>query len=452
METMKIIKKILVLSVVLLIPVSGQSYSLKQCIDYARKNNSNVKIALLNADIRAQQVSEQVGSGLPQVDINGTLDDNVKITTTLLPGILIGKPGTMVPVQMGTQYNTTMGITLNQKIYDPSFWVGLKAAKLSEGLSKQNMQQTDEQTFYSIVAAYYKASVLQKQLGNLKVILSASGEALKSTELKYKNGMAKKIDVDKLKVSYNNTKSQLDQAELNFKQSLNNLKFAVGLPVENAIEISDSLSENFEENYTVQIDNNSKAFENRIDYKVLQTYLALQEADKENNKAAYWPTLSFYAKYNFQAMRSEFDIFSTNKDWYQNSTIGLSLKIPVFSGFKRMSKVQQSELNIEIAKENLSLSEQSIKVDISNYNIQYKTALDNILNEKENLALAQSVYNNTQLEFSQGAGSSLDLVQAESSLRETQNNYYTRLLTLYIAKLDKEKAEGNLINFINNLK
>jgi outer membrane protein TolC len=109
-------------------------------------------------------------------------------------------------------------------------------------------------------------------------------------------------------------------------------------------------------------------------------------------------------------------------------------------------------LNIEKALENLKLTEQSIKVELSNYYIQFRNAIDNIQTEKENLALAESVYKNTQLEFTQGTGSSLDLVQTESALRETQNNYYSKLLILYIAKLDLEKSQGTLTNFINNLK
>jgi outer membrane protein TolC len=151
-------------------------------------------------------------------------------------------------------------------------------------------------------------------------------------------------------------------------------------------------------------------------------------------------------------MRSEFDIFKSNKQWFQSAALGFELKIPIFSGGQKYSKVQQSQLNVEKANENLKHTEQAIKVELSNNFIQFKNAVDNIQNEKENLDLAESVYKNTQLEFSQGTASSLDLVQSESALRETQNNYYSKLLTLYIAKLDLEKSQGTLINFINNLK
>ena len=447
---MKKVKSITILFIVFYLPLFGQTYSLKQCIEYARKNNSNVRIALLDSDISGNMVNEQIGKALPQIDITGSFDDKLKITTQLLPGELMGKPGTYIPVQFGTKYNVTAGLSLTQKIFDPSFWVALNAAKISETMSEQNIQKTEEQTIYDVGVAYYTASIIKKQLDNLKIILAASERTLKSTELKYQNGLVKKIDVDKIKVSYNNTNSQVQQTELSYEQALNNLKFNIGMPVDSSIVLAETVPDSA---ISFEQTNNAQDFvENRVDYQIQKTQVELYEADKQNNIAAYLPTLSFYANYNFQAMRTEFDFFKSDKDWYNSSAIGLELKVPVFSGFQRYSKVEQSQLNIEKAIENLKLTEQSIKVELSNSYIQFRNAIDNIQNEKENLELAESVYKNTQLEFSQGTGSSLDLVQTESSLRETQNNYYNKLLTLYIAKLDLEKSQGTLINFINNLK
>ena len=190
----------------------------------------------------------------------------------------------------------------------------------------------------------------------------------------------------------------------------------------------------------------------RSDYKLQKSTISLYEADRENNLSAYLPTLSFYANYNYQAMRNQFNLFNKDQNWYNSSAIGLELKIPIFSGFSRYAKVEQSTLNVEKEKENLRQNEQSIYLDISNKTHEYNNAASNIQIEKDNMALAENVYKNTQQEFGQGASSSLDLTQAERSLVEAQNNYYTRLQSLYIARLDLEKAQGTLNNFIHNIK
>jgi outer membrane protein TolC len=430
--------------------LSGQGFTLRQCIEYANANNGNVINANYDVAIAQKKVNQQIGTMLPQIDASGTYTDNTKLSTTILPGELLGEPGVEIPVTMGTKHNMSGNVQLSQKIFDPTFGVALKAAKISRRQSEQSLQKTNEQTAYNISGTYYQTLVIEKQMNSLHATLDASQKSLESTELKYKNGMAKKVDVDKVHVSYNNTKSQLQQSELSYKQSLNNLKYQMGLPVDSVIVLLDTtLNIDVQE---IQTRTDSFNFENRVDYQLQKTTLSAYEADKRNNQAGYLPTLSFNANLAINAMRSEFDFTKANGKWYQSSSIGLSLKVPIFDGFQRHAKVSQSKINIEKSKVSLHLTEQSIKVDLSNYEIQYRNAIDNIHNEKDNLDLAESVYKNTQLQYQQGAGSTLDLVEAESSYRESQNNYYNKLLNLYIARINLEQAKGTLLSYIKNKK
>jgi outer membrane protein len=427
-----------------------KSLTLKECIKYSLSNNSNIKIANYNVDISQKKIVEQVGNYLPQINASGSLDDNLKLSTQLLPAEMMGgAPGTFTPVTFGNKYNLSGGVQLTQKLYDPTYIYGIKSAKINKKISSQTLQKTNEQTVFNISLVYYQTLVIQMQINVLKSTLTASEQSLKSIELKYKNGMAKKIDVDKIRVSFNNTKSQLEQAESSYSQSLNTLKYNMGMPVDSIMALADTTINI--SNYLLKNDTVHKLqMENIIDYQLRKTNVSLMQTDKKTKVAAFMPVLSFYGNYNYNAMRQEFNFFNADKDWYPSSAIGLKLTIPIFDGLQRNSKVAQSELNIKIAKENLLLSEQSIKVDISNYEIQYKNALDNINREKENLDLAESVYKNTQLEYQQGSGSTLDLIQSESSYMVAQNTYFNKLLNLYIARIELEKTKGNLMNFINN--
>jgi len=283
----------------------------------------------------------------------------------------------------------------------------------------------------------------------LKSTLTASEQSLKSTELKYNNGMAKKIDVDKIRVSYNNTKSQLNQSVLSYSQSLNTLKYNMGMPVDSSIALADTtinITKYLLANDTVH----KLQMGNIIDYQLQKTNILMMQISKKTNLAASQPSLSFYGNYNYTAMQQKFNFFDGGKSWYPSSSIGINLTIPIFDGLQRRSRVTQSTLNIKKAEENLLLTEQSIKVDISNYEIKYKNAISNIESEKENLDLAESVYKNTQLDYQQGAASTLDLIQAETSYMVAQNTYFNKLLDLYIARIDLERSKGNLMNFINN--
>lgn len=450
---MKQIKIIAVLFFAISASLISKEYSLKECINYARTNNSSIIVAKLDSAKSEKQIKEQIGTALPQIDANANFTDNVLMPTTLIPSAITGgDPNKYMAIKMGTQYNLTGTVSLTQKIFDNSFWVGLKAAKLNNSLSMQTIYKQEEQTDYNVISSYYRAVIIKKQLENLKEILKASEKTLKSMEIRFENGVVKKIDVDKIKVSYNRTKSQLEQTELNFEKAVNNLKFAMSMPIENDFSISDNIQENFNHFQNEQIKIDANAVNNRIDFQIQKTLIDLQEAEKDNYKASYMPTLSFFANYNLQAMRKEFDFFDTEKNWFSNSSIGVKLNVPIFSGFSKQARVEKSEIALEIQKENMKNLEQSINVNIANYSIQFKNAMENIQNEKSNLELAQSVFENTQIEFNSGKTSSLELTQAESSLRETQNNYYNKLLELYLAQLDLEKQKGTLNNFINNIK
>ncbi|MFA6336176.1 MAG: TolC family protein [Bacteroidales bacterium] len=424
--------------------------TLKECINYSNTNNSNIKIANYDVTISQKKVNEQVGTMLPQIEASGAYTDNLKLSTTVLPGELMGQPGTQIPITMGTKHNLSGSVQLNQKIFDPTFGIALSAAKISKQLSVQTLKKTSEQTAYNISITYYQTLVIEKQMNSLRATLVASEKLLESTELKHKNGMAKKIDVDKIRVSYNNTNSQLQQSELSYKQSLNTLKYQMGMPVDSSIVLLDTdLSISFQ---TIEIQPYIFSVDNHIDYQLQKTNLNVSEMDKKRNIAGYLPSLSFNANYGYSAMRNKFDFTKSGGDWYQSSSIGITLKVPIFDGLQRNAKIAQSKLNIEKSLENIRLTEQSIKVELSNSEIQYRNAVENIRSEKENLDLSENVYENTQLQYQQGAGSSLDLVQAESSYRESLNNYYNKLLNLYIARINLEQSKGTLMNYINNLK
>jgi len=428
----------------------GQGFTLKQCIEYANRNNSDLRNAQYDLEIMQKKVDERIGTILPQVEISGSYTDNMKLSTTAMPAELVGgKAGETVAISMGTKHNLSAGANLNQKIYDPTFGVALKAAKIAKQQSEQTLRQMLEQVVYNISVTYYKTLVIQKETDVLKATLDASTESLASTELKYKNGMAKKVDVDKIRVSSNNTRSGLQQSELSYQQSLNNLKYYMGMPVDSIIALSDTtLSESSPE--LIRVDDFN--VENHIDYKLQQTSLSLYEANKKKEVSGYLPTLSFNAFYDYNAMRSKFNFLKSGQNWYNSYGLGATLSIPVFDGLQRKNRISQSKLDIKKAEENIRLTAQSLKVNLSNYEFEYRNAVDNIKNEKDNMDLAKSVYDNTKLAYQQGTESSLELVQAQSSYREAQSNYFNKLLNLYIARIELEKSKGNLIEYTNNIK
>jgi outer membrane protein len=430
-------KKTAILTIIFLmqLPLSGKEFSLKQSIEYALSNNSDIKISTYDKAIAQKKVDEQIGTALPQISISGSLNDNLTSSTQSLS------------IQDGTEYSNSTSAQLQQKIYDPTFSAGLKALKISNSESVLNLEKTREEIIYSISRIYYQTLVIQKQKDVLSRILDVTKETLNAVELKYRNGSAKKIDIDKVRVNYNNAYSRVQQSELSYKQYINNMKCQMGMSVDSVLVLSDTLNSQPEE-----LDSNitdKEYWKNRIDYKLLKSNLNLRETEKKSYIASYLPSLSLSAAYSYQSSSEQLNF---KDEWYTNANVELSLSIPVFDGFQKRARLAQSNLTINKAREDILAAEQSIKTDVSNYEIQYRIALANLSNEKDNLTLSEDVYKNTQLSYLQGAESTYELIQAENSMREAQKSYFDTILSYYLACLDLEKSKGKLLDFVNSMK
>lgn len=432
-------------------PTYGQSdssvFSIKDCIEYAAHNNSNLKIARKEEEFGLKQIKEVKGRALPQVNINGNFEDRLKIPLLIVPGFT-GTPGREGGIPLGYKYNSSLTGEVTQMILDPSFGVGLKAAKESTLLYQQNTVQVNEQTAYNIASGYYQAIVLQEQLKLLQTNMNSTKKTLEVTELQFNNGVAKAVDVKRLRVNANNLEAQVRQANLSLEQAYNNLKFHMGMPLEQKIVLSDTT---LTLDQKANVASHSEA-ENRIEYKIAQTNLRLRKLDERNNRKAYYPTLSAYGNYGYVGQGPEFGLFKTAENgWvdYTSSAIGLRLRIPVFDGLQKSARVQQTKIRTQQQEERINLLRQNINLEISNSWTQYENTLDRIEAERSNVELAEEVYQITQLEFREGVSTSTDLVEAELSLRQAQNVYTQTLLDLYIARLNHERSVGNLLNYLN---
>jgi outer membrane protein TolC len=64
--------------------------------------------------------------------------------------------------------------------------------------------------------------------------------------------------------------------------------------------------------------------------------------------------------------------------------------------------------------------------------------------QRENLELAEKVYQTTKKKYEQGLGSNQEIYNAQTELKVAQNNYYGSLYDAISAKIDYLKATGKL--------
>jgi outer membrane protein len=103
--------------------------SLKQCVEFGIQNNLSLQKSSLEVDKNKQKEREVLSSALPQINGSAVLNDNLNLATQLIPGEIVGKPGTMIPVRFGTQYNLTVGVSASQMIYLHSCYTCLESRR-----------------------------------------------------------------------------------------------------------------------------------------------------------------------------------------------------------------------------------------------------------------------------------------------------------------------------------
>lgn len=424
--------------------IAQQKFTLKQCIDYSLANHLSNEVYQNNTEIANQQGREAIAGYLPQVGINSTFDDNIKLATSIIPAGPFGPEPRKF--QMGQHYVSGATLQLDQTIYDQSMIYGIKANAPNKELAALNEQQNKETLIYNTTAAYIETVIYSEKIRILTINEAKYKELLDIKKLQYEKGTATQVDYNRILVAYKNIVAEKNLAETYRELGLNKLKDAMGMTLDASIAINDSLDyQRLIPDSDISDFNVTQLFT----YKINAQKISLQEIDVKRKKAAFMPTLTGYVRYGAQSYsQTTSTLFET---WFDYSAVGVKLNIPLFSGFKKESQLRQSQLNLLNMQKNFMISNNTLQLQALNANTQLKKSYNDVANNKENLELAQEVFDITNLQYQKGIGTLTDLLNAEYSLKEAQNNYITSTLNLLSATLNNEKANGTLIPFANKL-
>jgi outer membrane protein TolC len=425
-----------------------EHWSLKDCISYGVKNHRSVRI-YANEQLAAKaQAKEALAGYLPSVNITGTVDDNLKVQQTIIPAGVFGPTDTKVAFTK--KYNTNAFVQLDQPIYDQALLTGLKARTYVEQQAQLNTQQNEEGLIYNISTAYYQVFVYRTELYLLRANLQTYQEQLKVAELKVKKGVGAEVDRDKIQVNYNNALSNINVSESNLLLSEAQLKNAMGYPLSNPLPL-DTIREETTAQQVLMGKPADTAFTavNRTDYLLSQVEANLLLIDQQKIRAGAYPRLSFYAKYGGVGFGDAFGESVRSISDY--SVIGIKLSIPLFDGFKRNAQYTQAKYKQENAIESLKLDADKYRLEYENAKTKLVKARTNVLNDQRNIALAQSVFRSTDLQYQKGVTDLTDWLNAQNSLKEAQNNYLSSIFSFYMATIELEKANGTLKSFYTSL-
>ncbi|WP_338790648.1 TolC family protein [Bernardetia sp. MNP-M8] len=424
-----------------------ENYTLEQCIEYAIENRVEVKNAQLDNQIAKAKVGEVRAQGLPQLEASLSLVDNYKVPVNFLPAQILNPQapeGEFVGVEFQPQYVGQSKIELQQLVFSGSYILGLKAAATYTELSKKQIIQSKIDIAESVSKAYYTLLINRERLELLKQNYNRLDTVYQQTKALYENGFAEKIDADRLKVSSNNIKMEIQNFERLIELSDMLLKFQMGLQQEDKLTVSGSLEKleiDASEALVAQINP-----EQRIEFSLLQTQKDLNLLQIREYKARYLPTLAFFANYGANMGSPEAkDLIPFSSDrWVANGSFGLSLNIPVFDSFQKHYLIQQEKFRLLKTENQMRDFSRIVDLQVSQSSITLQNSIDKLKFQEENMELAQEIFRVTKIKYEEGVGSNLEVVEAETAYKEAQTNYYSALYDAMVAKIDLQKSQGTL--------
>jgi outer membrane protein len=420
--------------------------TLKDAINYALQNKADAKKSKLQVENSEYKIQEVRSRALPQISANGNLTYNPVIQTTVIDGAAFNAPGTTIQAAFGQKWTSTAGLSLTQTIFDQSVFTGLKAARSTREFYQINDQLTEEQVIERVANNYYSVYVQQERLVLLDSNLVNTSKVRDIVKGQFDNGLAKKIDLDRIVVKMSNIDTERQQIKNQIALQENALKFYMGMPIETQIVLP---KEEFEVGPAALTEQPN--VENRTEYLLLKKQEELLVYNKKAVEAGYYPTLSLSAGYNYIGQGPEFPWFAKPEKgvyWSDFSAIGLNLHVPIFTGFGTRAKVRQAEVEIRSLQEDIKDTKLSLDLDYRNAITQIENNLVTIENQRENMRLATEILSNTKNNYLQGLASLTDLLDAENASLEAQNNYTRAVLNYKIAEISLIKSKGELKSLI----
>ena len=442
--------------------------TLEQCIQYAITNSVTSQNAVLDQEIAKERVKETRGIGLPQVVAGAGLTYNKQLprffsrqssTSPFYSGPIPGvNDGDIIAAQNFFQLQSSgdANLQINQLLFNGSYFVGLQAASAYKNLAVKNTVVTQQTIIQNVTKAYYGVLINNERAQLFDVNIARVDSLLRNTKALQSNGFAEAIDVDRIQVNFNNLISERDKF-LNLKElSLALLKFQMNYPMDGPLEVTGNIQD-------IEVKSSPEDgewnYRNRPDYQALEANRALQSLNLKNQYAGALPVISAFAKGGYMTQSANVaGLFKTNTgigrndipglgpdSWYTYSLVGVSMNWNVFTGLQRHHKIQQEKMNLQKIENSFRSLKSAVDLEVKQSSITFENALKTLTSQKQNMDLAAKVAKVTRIKFEQGVGSNLEVVTAESSLKEAQNNYYNALYDAMIAKVDLDKAYGRLL-------
>tara|TARA_R110002072_G_scaffold266303_1_gene425167 strand:- start:14061 stop:15395 length:1335 start_codon:yes stop_codon:yes gene_type:complete len=429
-------------TLILSLPLYSQSFSIEEAKSYALENNLTIAEANNEIEIARLKITEIRGAGLPQVDINGNFNHFINLPVTVLEASFFNPqaaPGETISFEAGTKYTSNGTFQVSQLIFNGSYIVGLQTASLFAEFQKNVTDQSREDVIFNVIQAYQLTAVAKDNLVFMDSLVINTELMIEQQKNYLDLGILKQEDMDQLSYSLINAKSVQTAAKIQYENTKSMLKLAMGYPMKETISITNSTAELLEKKAL-----SSGDIQSNLTYTVLEKSVLLSELNLKNNRFANLPSLNAFFQQSYNAYRNEFDLFAAEK-WFPQTVWGLQLNVPIFSGLSRYARTSQAKVELLNSENKLAQMEQNLQFQEVQSRNNLRGAKNKFDLQRENVILANSIYDKAITKKEVGNGNSIIVTQKHNQLLMAQAQYIGSMAELFQARLAIDKLYNNIL-------
>ncbi len=428
---------LLLMAVAVANPVKAQVWTLEQCIDTAQLHNKGLAIERNNIAIREQKQKEAKANLLPKISVNADYKYFTDLPYQLMPlSVFGGAEGEFKEAQFGVPHNLNANLQVAMPLYNPNIKGAIEATKIASDLKALQYQKTEEELYFEISNLYFNAQILYNQMTFIDSNLVNSKKLLVNVQLLREQLLAKGTDVDKVLLQVEQLTAEQQHARSKYDQVLNALKFLMGVPVDQIIEVESEI---------VYQDNNKYSHQSTLDIRIAKTQQRLLLEERNTLKKSQLPSVSLFGSYGVTGYGYD----QKPNDFLNFYPIGfaiLQINYPLFNGTVTKRKIVQKDLELTNSALQLDLLTEKNQMQFENAQLQKSVAQKSVATNASQTQLAQSIYEQTVFQQKQGVASLTEVLLADNALREAQQNYLSAIIEYLKADLELIKLTGNILN------
>lgn len=419
------------------------SVTLQQCISIAMDESPTIRIAQREIERVDYANKEKMSALFPAVNASASYSRTLKKQKMFFD--IPGFPSSPDGIEVG-QDNTFAGVlSASMPIISPTLWASLKMNETDAALIGESARSSKLSLINSVTKAFYGVLLAQDSYKVFERTYQNAAENARIIQNKFQQGAVSEFEWIRADVQVRNALTNLVSAESAINLSTLQLKMLMGIDMHTTIRPTGTLAdyESLVFEQAIKLSNNSldkNTDLNQFDLKAKQLKQSL-----EIQKSTWLPTLSASINYQYMSMPND-DVAIKDYYWFPTSTAGLTLSIPIFQGGNKHYKAKQLQLQIKTMDDQRENLKRSLELQAITYTDNMIKAIEKMESGKKALTQAEKALSISQKMYEVGAGTYLDVTNAELGYIQAGLSYNQSIYDFISAKSDLEKILGTTIN------